>query len=110
MEKSICLNCGAAFDQTPGKREKKFCKPSCRVNYCQKKKVRESKIKFAQSGEESFKGLNNVRKEKPAKKPFKTPTDNHGAGKVVKEIVKKTKSTPAASNFLEQRRKQKLGK
>lgn len=131
MEKSICLNCGAAFDQTPGKREKKFCKPSCRVSYCQKRKRLDSKINFQPATEDSFKGslsravmdeagamgdsfdnLNMINEKKPVKKAFKAPTDKHGAGKIVKKAVEKkeVKKSPAASNFLEQRRKQKLGK
>jgi hypothetical protein len=50
-------------------------------------------------------------KKKPVKKALKVPTDKHGAGKIVKEAVQKkeVKKAPAVSNFLEQRRKQKLG-
>lgn len=131
MEKSICLNCGAAFDQTPGKREKKFCKPSCRVSYCQKRKRLDSKINFQPATEDSFKGslsravmdeagamgdsfdnLKMVNKEKPSKKASKAPTDKHGAGKIVKEAVQKKEVTikEVVSSYLDQRRKQKLGK
>jgi hypothetical protein len=131
MEKSICLNCGAAFDQTPGKREKKFCKPSCRVSYCQKRKRLDSKINFQPATEDSFKGslsravmdeagamgdsfdnLNIDNKKKPVKKAFKVPTDKHGAGKIVKEAVQKKEVTikEVVSSYLDQRRKQKLGK
>lgn len=132
MAKSKCLNCDGPFDQTPGKREKKFCKPSCRVSYCQKQNRLKSKITFAKSTESSFDGslhralmdevgktvpigdylpVKSVRKKKPVKKGFKVPTDKHGAGKIVKESVQKkeVKKAPAVSNFLEQRRKQKLG-
>ncbi len=126
MEKSICLNCGAAFDQTPGKREKKFCKPSCRVSYCQKMKRLKSRITPVPATEVSFNGgslhravldevgamgdsfdnLNMINKKKPVKKASKAPTDKHGAGKIVKKAVEKkeVKKSPSASNFLEQRR------
>jgi hypothetical protein len=52
-----------------------------------------------------------IQKKYQAKKAFKVPTDKHGAGKIVKEAVQKkeTKKSPSVSNFLEQRRKQKLG-
>lgn len=130
MAKSKCENCGAPFDQTPGKREKKFCKDSCRVSHCQKQKRLKSKITFATSTEVAFDGslhravfdeagamgnafdkVKKVIKKKPVKKALKVPTDKHGAGKIVKEAVQKkeVKKAPAVSNFLEQRRKQKLG-
>ncbi len=123
MEKSICLNCGAAFDQTPGKREKKFCKPSCRVSYCQKKKrkvnsanaTKQAKriVKASLEADKMHEGVlpkKNFKKEIEKIIP-KPDQDKHGAGKIVKEAVQKkeTKKSPAVSNFLEQRRKQKLG-
>lgn len=132
MEKSICLNCGAAFDQTPGKREKKHCKSSCRVSYCQKQKRLKSRITPVPTTEASFNGgslnravmdeegamgdsfdnLKMVNKEKPSKKASKAPTDKHGAGKIVKEVVQKKEVTikEVVSSYLDQRRKQKLGK
>ena len=143
MAKSICENCGAPFDQTPGKREKKFCKSSCRVSYCQKMKRKKNSalasnqankiIKASIEAEKIHNGdlpeknfdkeicsivpvgdslsMKKIRKNYPAKKAFKAPTDKHGAGKIVKEAVQKkeAKKAPAVSNFLEQRRKQKLG-
>lgn len=131
MAKSKCLECGAAFDQTPGKREKKFCKPACRVNYCQKQKRLKSKITPVPADKASFDGKKGrldknatgkvnfildeagpyVMAEYPVKKGFKAPTDKHGAGKIVKEAVQKkeVRTAPSVSNFLEQRRKQKLG-
>ncbi len=131
MAKSICENCGAPFYQTPGKREKKFCKSSCRVSHCQKQKRLKLKITPVPVTEAAFDGslhravldeegamgnafdkVKKVIKKKPVKKDSKVPTDKHGAGKIVKEAVQKkeVKKNPAASNFLEQRRKQKLGK
>jgi len=114
MEKSICLNCGAPFDQTPGKREKKFCKPSCRVSHCQKNKRKaDFALKTKQPKKQTKPPLSETKviKEKVVKKVVpKLDQDKHGAGKIVKEAVqKKEVKSPAASSFLEQRRKQKLG-
>ncbi len=134
MAKSICENCGAPFDQTPGKREKKFCKSSCRVSHCQKMKRLKSRITSVLSDKVSFNGkkvdLHNMdevgqvdtsgesvqvkkaSKKNPVKKVFKAPTDKHGAGKIVKEAVQKKEVTikEVVSSYLDQRRKQKLGK
>lgn len=30
---NICLACGSPIEQTPGKRRRKFCNPSCRTRY-----------------------------------------------------------------------------
>lgn len=142
MDKSKCENCGAPFDQTPGKREKKFCKDSCRVSHCQKQKRLKSKITYATSTEVAFDGslhravmdevgamgdaFDNVKKmikKKPVKtvktakkKIYSKPvekelaTDKHGAIKVIKEAIQKMEASKQdVSNYLEKRRKQKLG-
>lgn len=38
MKKSTCLQCGKSLEMTAGKREKKFCSPSCRIKHFQKEK------------------------------------------------------------------------
>lgn len=45
-----CLHCGTQITQTPGKREKKFCKPSCCTMFSIAKKKLENGVEKKKSG------------------------------------------------------------
>lgn len=106
-----CLECGSNF--APKNEDQKFCKASCRVNNFQKKKRKE---KSFDTGKKKKETPGEKHKNKPAvvvvgdSVSAMKLSDKHGAGKVVKEAIQnKEVSKPAVSNYLEQRRKAKLG-